>query len=65
MSTIDSLQLIPLDTYLTSVLVRSTKVMLAVLQDKPGDPDVLYLGQVDTPTLGDNDVLIKVWQQYH
>ena len=34
--------------------------MLAVVQDKPGDPDVLYLGQVDKPTLGDNDVLIKV-----
>lgn len=34
--------------------------MLAVLQDKPGDPDVLYLGQTDKPTLGDNDVLIKV-----
>jgi len=34
--------------------------MLAVLQDKPGDPDVLYMGQVDKPTLGDNDVLIKV-----
>jgi len=33
--------------------------MLAVLQDKPGDPHVLYLGQADTPTLGDNDVLIK------
>ena len=38
--------------------------MLAVLQDKPGDPDVLYLGQVEKPTLGDNDVLIKVWGQY-
>ena len=34
--------------------------MLAVLQDKPGDPDVLYLGQTDKPTLGDNEVLIKV-----
>ena len=36
--------------------------MLAVLQDKPGDPDVLYLGKAEKPTLGDNDVLIKVWR---
>ena len=53
---------IVLNKYLKSVLVKSNKVMLAVLQDKPGDPDVLYLGQVDKPTLGDNDVLIKVWR---
>ena len=46
--------------YLKSVLLQRNKVMLAVLQDKPGDPDVLYLGKVDKPTLGDNDVLIKV-----
>ena len=47
--------------YIKSVYsVPSNKAMLAVVQDKPGDPDVLYLGQVDKPTLGDNDVLIKV-----
>ena len=46
--------------YIKSVSGKSNKVMLAVLQDKPGDPDVLYLGQTDKPTLGDNDVLIKV-----
>ena len=46
--------------YIKSVSGQSNKAMLAVLQDKPGDPDVLYLGQTDKPTLGDNDVLIKV-----
>ena len=47
--------------YIKSVyIIPSNKAMLAVVQDKPGDPDVLYLGQVDKPTLGDNDVLIKV-----
>ena len=48
--------------YIKSVYsIPSNKAMLAVVQDKPGDPDVLYLGQVDKPTLGDNDVLIKVY----
>ena len=46
--------------YIKSVSGKSNQAMLAVLQDKPGDPDVLYLGQTDKPTLGDNDVLIKV-----
>ena len=46
--------------YIKSVSGKSNQTMLAVLQDKPGDPEVLYLGQTDKPTLGDNDVLIKV-----
>ena len=45
-----------------SALVQS-EAMLAVLQDKPGDPDVLYLGKTNQPTLGDNEVLIKVSRQ--
>ena len=48
--------------YIKSVYsIPSNKAMLAVVQDKPGDPNVLYLGQVDKPTLGDIDVLIKVY----
>ena len=34
--------------------------MLAVLQDKPGDPDVLHLGQTDLPRLADHEVMIRV-----
>ena len=34
--------------------------MKAIVQDRYGDPSVLQIGQVDAPTVGDNDVLIQV-----
>merc|ERR1719154_259166 len=34
--------------------------MRAVLFDTPGPPSVLYVGEADTPTVGENEVLVKV-----
>src|SRR5262245_21644234 len=34
--------------------------MRAILFDQPGDPDVLYLGEVPTPTPRDDEVGIEV-----
>ena len=34
--------------------------MRAVLFDTPGSPSVLYVGEADTPTVGENEVLIRV-----
>ena len=34
--------------------------MRAVLFDTPGPPSVLYVGEADIPTVGENEVLVKV-----
>jgi NADPH:quinone reductase-like Zn-dependent oxidoreductase len=34
--------------------------MQAIIQDRYGSPDVLRLGEIDTPAVGDGDVLIRV-----
>ena len=39
---------------------RQARTMRAVLFDAPGPPSVLYVGEVDTPTVARNEVLIKV-----
>jgi NADPH:quinone reductase-like Zn-dependent oxidoreductase len=34
--------------------------MKAIVQDKYGSPDVLELREIDTPAVGDHDVLVRV-----
>jgi NADPH:quinone reductase-like Zn-dependent oxidoreductase len=34
--------------------------MHAIVQDEYGSPDALYLREIDTPTIGDDDVLLRV-----
>src|SRR5881394_81307 len=42
-----------------AALARST-TMKAVVQDAYGSADVLHLGEVDRPEIGDGDVLVRV-----
>jgi NADPH:quinone reductase-like Zn-dependent oxidoreductase len=34
--------------------------MKAIVQDRYGSPDVLQLGEVDTPPVGDGEALVRV-----
>jgi hypothetical protein len=51
-------------TQTASVSFDRTRVtattMHAIVQDEYGSPDALHLREIDTPSIGDNDVLVRV-----
>src|SRR5262245_66691264 len=51
-------------THTASAPFAQTRVtattMHAIVQDKYGSPDTLHLREIDTPTIGDDDVLVRV-----